>query len=308
MRATNAGSEQDMPSADRDLVLREKGLTLVEAGFFRGKENVSRVIVNDSGARAVLKTGRISESQVCLFALAKRIEGVLPFLVPVVLDEGEGWVLLEEIAGESLNMLADSDPERYLSVCWEISESYRRVVDALVQEKGMPDASAEGNKWMLSRLSLWSRPIVDAGFLSFEEVRGLSDRIAHLSDGPGRFGYVHGNVIGDHVILPEGGGKPYLLDLEAVPRIAPAYYDLLRAFDFLLLSVGDSERTYETVRQPLLGYLGDYASDEVNAVLAFRLIGALGWDLLKHSAEYIPAKDRDAKIQLMVRLIRNGIE
>lgn len=304
MNELSAEKDKYEPTADRKSVLAEQGLELVEEGFFRRKKTIARVR-NVQDNRYVLKTGGIDPLQVALLQTAKRLEseGKLSFKVPALARQGEGWILLEEVQGKSLNAFCDTDPDWYVAVSKRIADEYQLVLQELAQTRSFGDLLADGTEWFLSRLNLWSKPIIDAGLIDFSLVQKLRtdfERII-IEKGEGLFGWAHGNIIGDHIIL--SGDDVYLLDLNVVPRAGRGYHDFLRALDFLLLKAENSEMVVTAIPGWIRKYASEFDEAEVKLVFAFRNIGILGWDILHHNVESVRG-NLATKKESMLRFIR----
>jgi hypothetical protein len=162
---------------------------------------------------------------------------------------------------------------------------------------------ADGQEWLFSRLNLWSKPIVDAGLIDFSLVQQLKQEFEEVINRKGEnfFGWVHGNVIGDHILI--SGEDIYLLDLNAVPRAGRGYHDFLRALDFMFLKTENDEQTFASIQKWMKQYLSEFDEAEVKLVFAFRNIGILGWDILHHKVEYMKG-DIKVKKQLALKFIR----
>lgn len=270
---------------DVEIVLRENGLELIETAFFRQKKNVSKVRDN-KGNRFILKTGRIDPFQIRLLEMAKLLENNLCFRVPAIVKQGDGWILLEEIEGRFLNEFYDKKSDWCVDVSKKISDSYQLVIQELQNTQPIGDLLSEGREWLFARLDMWSEPIINAGLIDFALVQQLKEEFEKviIEKGKDFFGWVHGNIIGDHVIV--SGENIYLIDLAAVPRVGNGYYDFLRALDFMFLKTENEERMFELITRWMRQYLSEFDEDELRLVFAFRNIGILGWDILHENIEY----------------------
>lgn len=287
---------------DVNSVLLENGLQMVETGFFRGKKTVARV-KDAKGSRFILKTGKIEPFQAELLKTAKSIEGRLSFKVPALARQGEGWLLLEEVDGKYLNDFYQEKPDWCVETSKRIADDYQLVIQELQKTQNLGNLLAEGQKWLFSRLNLWSNPIIDAKLIDFSLIQQLKKE---FEDGINRkgeefFQWVHGNIIGDHIVV--SGEDFYLLDLNAVPRAGKGYHDFLRALDFMFLKSEDEEKVFASIPGWIKQYLTEFDEDEVKLVFAFRNIGILGWDILKHNAEE-GSGNIERKKQLTLKFIR----
>ncbi|HBR79398.1 MAG TPA: hypothetical protein DEA46_03150 [Candidatus Moranbacteria bacterium] len=301
-KATQQQENENEPKVDMESVIKENNLHLIETEFFRQKKTVARV-KDAQGNRLILKTGRIDSFQVLLLKTAKLIESQLYFKVPAIIKQGEGWILLEEVKGQFLNELYAEKSDWCVEVSEKIADSYQLVIQEIQKTQSLGNLLADGQEWLFSRLNLWSKPIVDAGLIDFSLVQQLKKEFEEViaKKGENFFGWVHGNIIGDHIIV--SGSDVYLLDLNAVPRIGGGYYDFLRALDFMLLKAGNDKQMSASIPKWIGQYLSEFDEAEVRLVFAFRNIGILGWDILHHKVEYTVG-DIDAKKQLALRFIR----
>lgn len=290
------------PVVDVGSVLLENRLQMVETGFFREKKTIARV-KDTSGNHFILKTGKIEPFQVALFEAAKAIENKLSFKVPAIVKQGEGWILLEEIKGKLLNDFYKDMPDWCVEVSKKIADDYSLVIQEVQKTQNLGDLFTEGQKWLFSRFNLWSKPIVDAGLIEFSLVQQLKKEFEDVISQKGEefFSWAHGNVIGDHLIVD--GEDIFLLDLNAVPRAGRCYHDFLRALDFMFLKSEDEEKIFASIPGWIKQYLSEFDEEEVKLVFAFRNIGILGWDILKHNAEEGKG-NIERKKQLALKFIR----
>lgn len=285
-----------------EAVLKENNLQLVETEFFRQKKTVARV-KDSQGNRLILKTGRIDPFQVQLLKTAKLIEAQLYFKVPAIIKQGEGWILLEEVEGQFLNDFYDKKPDWCVEASKKVADSYQLVIAETLKTQMLGDLLVDGQEWLYSRLNMWSKSIVDAGLLDFSVIQQLKTEFEEViaRKGENFFGWVHGNVIGDHILV--SGEDIYLLDLNAVPRAGRGYHDFLRALDFMFLKAENEEKMFAFIPKWMKQYLSEFDEAEVKLVFAFRNIGILGWDILHHNVEYTKG-DLERKKQLALKFIR----
>ena len=289
-------------TVNRKAILLDNSLELLEAGFFRGKDTVSRVR-DSAGNHFILKTGGIDSFQVRLFRVAKSIESRLRFKVPAIIKHGEGWFLMEEVAGHPLSDFYGKRPGWSVEMSKIVADDYQWVIAEALKSQSLGDLLADGQKWLFSRLGLWSRPIIDAGLIDFSLVQKIERefREAIARKGEAFFGWSHGNIIGDHVFV--SGKDLYLLDLNAVPRAGRGYHDFLRALDFLFLKSSNEAELFKSILAWIRQYLSEFDENEVKLVLAFRCIGILGWDILEKKVEYLVG-DAERKKQFALRFIK----
>lgn len=303
MQATRKTLVKSAPNIDILSILVQHNLIFVEDGFFRGKEHIIRLKSNNSNKTFILKTGRIDKYQLELLQLAKKIEHRLFFRVPEIIDYGEGYILMEEISGEFLNTFYEKDIEYCVRVSRQIADSYQVLIDEVQKQKNTDIVAIrqEAEEWFLSRLNMWSKLIIDAGMIEFSLVKDLIEQFDYYSNRPNFFGWVHGNIIGDHIILSDG--KIYLLDLCAKSMLGGEYYDFLRAIDFMLLKSSQHKEVFRQIPHWINTYLSEFDQYEVRFVLAFRAIGLLGWDILQHNVEYTNG-DLEEKKSILLQIIK----
>ncbi len=301
-KATQQQEEEKEPMVDMEVVIKENNLQLVETEFFRQKKTVARV-KDAKGNNLILKTGKIDPFQIQLFRTTKRMEVQLYFKVPTIIKQGEGWILLEEVKGQFLNEFYDKKPDWCMEVSKKVADSYQLVIAEILKTQSLGSLLVDGQEWLFSRLNLWSKPIVDAGLIDFSLVQQLKTEFEKVivKNSENFFGWVHGNIIGDHIVI--AGEDVYLLDLNAVPRAGRGYHDFLRALDFMFLKAEDEERMFASVPKWIKQYLSEFDEAEVKLVFAFRNIGILGWDILHHNVEYT-AGDIEAKKRLALKFIK----
>lgn len=301
-KATQQQEEEKEPVVDMETILKENKLQLMEADFFRQKKTVTRVKDNQNN-RFILKTGRIDPFQIQLLKTAKLIESQLYFKVPAIINQGEGWILLEEIEGQFLNDLYSTKSDWCVEVSKKIADSYQLVVQEIQKEQNLGNLLADGQEWLFSRLNLWSKPIIDAGLINFSLVQQLKKEFEEVIARKGEdfFSWVHGDIIGDHIIV--SGEDIYLIDLNAVPRAGKGYHDFLRALDFMFLKAENEEQMFTSISKWIKQYLSEFDETEVKLVFAFRNIGILGWDILHHKVEYIKG-NLETKKRLALKFIK----
>lgn len=290
------------PTVDIESVLLENRLRLVQTGFFRGKKTVARV-KDSSNKHFILKTGKIEPHQIALFKAARAIESKLSFRVPRIVKQGEGWLLLERVSGKFLNDFYEDMPDWCVDISKKIADDYQLVIHELQKTQNLGDLLAEGQKWLLSRLNLWSKPIVDAGLIKFSLIQQFEKEFEDAISRKGEefFTWAHGNIIGDHLIV--SGEDIYLLDLNVVPRGGKGYHDFLRALDFMFLKSEDEEKIFASIPKWMKQYLSEFDEEEMKLVFAFRNIGILGWDILHEKVEYTKG-NLERKKQLALKFIK----
>lgn len=260
-----------------------------------------------------MKTGGFDPFQIKLFQVAKSLEkeGELCFRVPAIIKQGEQkgrpWVLFENIEGKPLNDFFDEDPNGCVDWSFRISQDYQqKVIEKMQTTQSLGDILEYGEEWLFSRLILWSKPLIDAKLVSFAEIKKLQEDLKKKIAEKGEFFFEisHGNVIGDHVIF--SGKTPYLLDLNAVPRIGRGYHDFIRAIDFMILMVESTKDLEKLIPVWVSKYLSGFDLDEIRLVFSFRMIGIF-WDIISgKSDDYRRGEDKE-KIDLALKLFRREL-
>ncbi len=284
-----------------DKIVKENNLRIIKKGFFRDKQGVAKV-ENSAGEKFILKTERIDPLQMELMRKAKEMEDDLVFKVPAMARQAESWYLMEEIVGQSLNEFYDSKPEWCVKISKKIADDYQKVIDAMLKENKR-NLLPEGEKWLFERLDLWSEPIVSAGLIKSEVISEVKDDFQKIVREKGEqfFGWMHGNIIGDHIIV--SGDDLYLLDLAMNARVGRGYYDFLRALDFMFLKTENEQEIFAKIPRWFDEYLSEFNHEEVKLVFAFRAIGLLGWDILHHN-EGCDRGDLERKKEMLIKFIK----
>jgi len=284
-------------------ILEQNNLTLIETEFFRNKKTIS-LVENKKKERFILKTGGIEPHQIKLMQIAKEIESELCFKVPAITKEGTGWILMEEIGGKFLNDYYDSQPDWTVKISKKISDDYQKVLAEFLKGESAGNLLEDGKRWLFSRLCMWSGPIIEKGFIEFQQVKKLQEKFEKAIQEKEEkfFGWFHGNIIGDHIKVSDNGDI-YLLDLHIVPRAGRNYHDFLRALNFMFLKSKDNQKIFKSIPRWIKEYLSDENWDEIKLVFALRNIGILGWDTLFRKVEYTH-ENMEEKKQLMLKFIR----
>ncbi len=286
---------------DLEGFLKSQELELVETFVFNGKKIYK--VKDKDGKSLVLKTSGIEKHQKELFGIAKSMENELYFSVPEVVGDGEGWLLMEDVGIDKKYLLDmyDNNPKEAIEIARKISDDYQKVVREFLKRKAHYNILENGRKWLFSRLLLWSSPLVEAQKISFDEVKSIGDEFEEVINKKGEdfFGWFHGNIMGDHIIISDKG-RPYLLDLHIAPRAGRGYHDFLRSLDFMFLKSEKFEELFPVIVEEIES-LSERYEYEVKLVFAFRNIGILGWDVLKNG----DSKGFDPKKQeLMLKFIK----
>lgn len=290
-----------LSSINVDGILRKNNLEVVEKEFFRNKKNVLRV-KDDCGNPLILKIG-VSEVQMRLMRNLQCMGGYLCFRVPPIVAAGEDWMLMEEVQGQFLHELYEDSPGFCIEISRRIANDYQHIAISIDNRNLSGDLLQVGQMRLYSRLNIWSKPLVDAGLIDFTLVQQIAQEFQKIVARKGEdfFAWVHGNIIGDHVIMKDD--LPYLLDLESVPWVGRGYYDLLRALDFMFLMSQDAERMRVAIPQWINMYTHHHNQEEVRLVFALRNIGILGWDILHNSVPYVVG-DIEKKKEIALQFIK----
>lgn len=286
---------------DINPILKENSLELVKAEFFGGKKTIFKVR-NSSGANLILKTGKIEPFQIRLMKIAKKMEADLCFKVPVIVKQGAGWILMEEIKGKFLDDFYGKRLDWCVEISKKVSGDYQKVVAKLLEKETMGDLLEDGKKWLFSSLCSWGGPIIEEGMMDFQIIKSLGEKFEAVigEKKENFFGWFHGNIIGDHLIVK--GDDVYLLDMHIVPCPGKGYYDFLRALDWTLLKTDNAETDFNRILGWMKQYLEQYDWEEVKIVFALRCIGILGWDML-HRGDFGKG-GAETKKKLLMKFIR----
>lgn len=293
-------------AVDKEKLCQEHDWQMVDTAFFHGKKNIS-IILDKNKNKYILKTGRIEPCQIKLLAKAKEMENKLCFRVPEIIERGKNWVLLEKVEGKLLNVFYDLDPDKCVEWSKKIADDYQKLIMA-VSHLDQKQIDLEGEQWLYSRLNLWSQPLLDMDMIGFELVREIkADFAKSIAKKKGElFGLFHGNITGDHTMLMVSG-KPYLFDLHMVARAGKGYHDFLRALDFMFLKTNNPDDVFGKVPGWMKQYLAKFDKEEVKLVFAFRAMGAVGWDIIRHKGDEAQG-DINRKIGLLLKFINREVE
>ncbi len=266
-------------------ILATQNLEIRETGFFQGKRNVIKVTDRD-GRRGILKIGRIDRFQVELSRLAKELENNLCFKVPEIWAKGPNWFLMREIKGKDLNNFYEEKVDWVLELSRDISESYKLLSEQFCLKNQLEISLPQAEKRLYGAINHWSKPILDAGLIEFREIQRIKNDFEEVikHKGVDFFSWVHGNIIGDHILI--ANNKPYLLDLAISNWPGVGYYDFLRALDFYFLRAENADLAYHKILERL-DRLCDRFGEEIKLVFALRMIGVLGHDMIRNKISYL---------------------
>jgi len=288
-------------------ICRKNNLQIVKKEIIPEKKGITEVRDN-RGKLFILKTEGVDEYQAKLFKIAKRNENRLCFKVPKIKKLSKDVILLEKIEGVSFNGFLDKNMDRFMDMSKKIADDYQKVVNLFLKKENPGDLLLDGKKWAMSKILLWSAPIIEAGLINYSDIKKTADELNDFiqDNGSNFFCWAHGNIIGDHIIISNDDNKPYLLDLNIVPRIGNNYYDFLRAMDFAFLKTEKEYLFYKKISFWIDRYLPNCDKREVEPVFKMRLIGILGWDLLFHKVGYTKENIENKK-KILLKLIKKGI-
>lgn len=183
-----------------------------------------------------------------------------------------------------------------------ICDDYQKVIRKFVGIEG--DFFGSGKRWLFGNILKWSGPIVEAGYMTHDEVLDIIRSFEKAIDIKGKdfFGYAHGNIIGNHVLVGPCG-ELYLSAMRITVRPGKGYYDFLRTLDWFFLHQGKDEKDFRDIVSWISEFLlrEEYDPEEVKLVFALRCMGVLGWDIL-HRREHSPGGK--CKIDMLLRFIR----
>lgn len=256
-----------------------------------------------------LKKGnrKIMESRNLLHAIVRGLykQGEISFLAVPEQEtlDGYNWTPERSIRGTWLLEILTEDPQRAIEMSFKIAEDYRKVVREYRLSLGLSEEVnlQEDRQWLFGSLLKWSGPIVEAGHLKHSDVSWITKTFEQFIDEQGvkAFGFAHGNIIGDCILVAEGG--TFLFGMQVVPRPG-RYYDFLRALDWFILKTPTDERTYEQVFEWIHTYIPEEYLDEAFLVFGLRCIGILGWDMI-HRGD-LGEGDPRMKTEVLLRFIR----
>jgi len=285
-------------------ILANNNLTLSDDKLFQGKDAAFKV-TDQKGNSLILKIKNIGKHEVALMELAKDIEAQLSFKVPSIIKKGKDFYLAEFIEGDHLNSIIDSDPQKYIDIVHNISQDYQNLTDKFILTENLTDVIDEGKKWKEDKLNEWTKPIIEAGLTTEEKITELKSRFKKLKEKAESefFGFSHGNIIGDHIIL--SGDDIYLLDMHIAYRAGKGYLDFLRALDFMFLRAQDADAAYQLIVKTIDEQLSSIPTEHLRLALAFRAIGLLGCDIIKNNS---PAclGDKEKKKQYLADFINKA--
>lgn len=284
---------------------------LVDTGqTLNGRDHIRRVLGPD-GQALLLKTAKIDHFQVALLHAANQTRIPLDFKSQRIFHPQAGtatteYLLTEYVEGTELKELYAHRLVDALTISEFICNQYRELIKEC-QTKGIipqaPDMEVAYG-WMARMFHRWIRRIMERRLLTEAEAYQIITTLFALAEPDPKkfFGYNHGNIHGEHVIVTPQG-TPYLLDLTAEPRPGSAFYDHLRVLDFALLEHPDPNQALPEIIARVQKLKEQHDPIAVQAVWAFRCIGLLGADILG-SEKRANAPDYSVREQIVLAMIR----
>jgi hypothetical protein len=185
-------------------------------------------------------------------------------------------------------------------------------VQRWIDQNGKPgDLCQFGKEWVVGKTmnvaKKWSEPIREHKYITEEEQQKFITALTQIVESGGEdfFGWFHGNIIGDHVIVRDDQ-KPCVLDAAIIPRPGRNCYELLRSVDFLFLTTSDPQSVIDKIPGWKERYFSHVSEKEWNVTLTLRFVGMLVMDIITlHSQWAEDAKEK--KIQLAQQLLKETI-
>ncbi len=284
---------------------------LVDTGEkLNGRSHVKKVLAND-GQALVLKTDKIDSHQGALLLAASKptarsfsTQKVFHPENPLQTPE---YLLLEYIEGIELKEFYRDRLAEALTISEAICNDYLTFIKECQAAEIIPSKpnTEVAYGWLGRMFHRWVQRIIDRKLLTESEALGIISTLFALADQDPEhfFGYNHGNIHGEHVIIAPNGA-PYLLDLTIEPRPGTAFYDHLRVLDFALLAHPDPESALPEIVARLKKLKTQHNPTAVQAVWAFRCIGLLGADILGNNTR-ATSSDYPVREEIALAMIRN---
>lgn len=267
-------------------ILEKHNLTDTGATL-NGREHVHVVLAPD-GKKLLLKTARIEQYQVRLLLAGAIDADKRSFKTQRLYFPEEGiappaYLLLEYVEGQELKTLYATDLPKALAISRAICDDYQELIRTGQAAGTLPQHVDIGyaSRWLGRVFQSWIERIIQKDLLTTQEALALFNELFQLAiKNPQQFfGFTHGNIHGEHVIL-DHQERPHLLDLTIEPRPGAAIYDRLRVLDFILLEHPKPEEARPVIIEELREIKKQYNPDIVEAVWSLRCIGLLGADIL----------------------------
>lgn len=285
---------------------------LVDTGIkLNGRSHVRKVLANDEQA-LVLKTDKIDIHQVALLLAASKSTTSRSFSTQKIFHPDNAsqppeYLLLEYIQGSELKEFYRDRLAEALTISETICNDYQIFIKECQAAEIIPSKpnNEVAYSWLGRMFHHWVRRIIERKLLTENEAFSIISTLFALADEDPEhfFGYNHGNIHGEHIIIAQDGA-PYLLDLTIEPRPGTAFYDHLRVLDFALLAHPDPESALPEIVARLKKLKTQHNPTAVQAVWAFRCIGLLGADILGNDTR-ATASDYPVREQIALAMIRN---
>ncbi len=271
-----------------------------------------RKVLAEDGQIMVLKTSKIDIHQTTLLLAAsesptKRSFSTQRVFHPDNLAQQPEYLLLEYIEGQELKEFYRDRLSEALTISEGICNDYQTFIKQCQTTGIIPSKPnievAYG--WLGRMFHRWVRRIIEKKLLTKSEAFKIISTLFALADqNPDQFfGYNHGNIHGEHVIVTPQA-EPYLLDLTIEPRPGTAFYDHLRVLDFILLEHPDPNHALPEIVTRLKALKDQHDPVAVQAVWAFRCIGLLGADILGNTKR-VAAPEYPVREQIALAMIRS---
>lgn len=219
-------------------------------------------------------------------------------------EDGNNWLLKNDLSGNFIVDFYKEDPNWYVETSKKIADDYQKVVEKYfsVYGENIGNLFEEGEDNLFETLSKWSAPLVESELISLNDVNILKSEFEELvsKKKENLFGYVHGNIIGDHIYVDENKTL-YLLGMRITSRAGKGYYDFLRSLDWIFLKSESDENNFNFIIDQMKQNTKDFDWEEVRLIFALRCVGILGWDMI-HRGDY-GAGDKNEKIKYLLRFI-----
>lgn len=284
---------------------------LTDTGEVLNGRSHNRKVIGPDGNLMVLKSAKIERYQLRLLLVAALRKGTTSFktqklFYPTSAVPNPEYLLLEYIEGQELKELYRTDLARTISISKAVCTDYQNFVQECQKDHTLPSHidTEQAYGWMGRVFHAWIEKIMAKGLLSPTEAFQLSNTLFALArqDPQKFFGFVHGNIHGEHIIL-DRQQQPHLLDLTVEPRPGAAFYDVLRALDFALLEHPDPEAALPLIIKELKLLKTQHGEAAVQAVWALRCIGLLGVDILNNPPK-ANATDYPVREKIALAMIR----
>lgn len=285
--------------------LADTGITL------NGRSHIRKVLAKD-GQAMLLKTNKIDTHQTALFLAASQLTARRTFstqkiFYPHQADPPPAYLLLEYIEGQELKTLYRDRLAEALAISEGICNDYQAFIKQCQAVGIIPSKpnTEVAYGWLGRMFHRWVRLIIEKKLLTKKEAFEIMSTLFALAeqDPEQFFGYNHGNIHGEHIIISPQA-TPYLLDLTIEPRPGTSFYDHLRVLDFALLEHPDPSSALPEIVTKLKNLKNQHNPIAVQAVWAFRCIGLLGADILGNSKR-VAAPEYPVREQIALAMIRN---